>query len=556
MARAGRWLISGILLAIVSAAAATAADAPLTVRAVPWGPSVAEADAARGAVLSSAAVKRLLGKADAAVVSFTLLESPSVPGKPAIPPSRYLAQVFDYSNNRAYEVQGTIRGAAARLDIRETAVQPEPDDAERDRAIAIIRQDAKLGPAVRDGLLVPYRPMPPLVDGDLPVGAKNRTVAIGLKPTSAAVQHEIVGVDMIDRAVVRYPERAPQTARAALLACGPNDAGQPTTSRGTAGQVQITIQKGTDTIWSFLAIRPAASSGTRASGLELRDVFYHGKKVLARAHVPILNVHYDGDACGPYRDWQYQEGQFAAHGRDILGSCTTSGCSGVRAARSKPETMVEDGTDNGNFRGFAYFVDGQSVTLESEMEAGWYRYISIWTFDADGSIHPRFGFDGVNNSCICAVHHHNAYWRFDFDIATAANNQIYQVNSGTPTLQTAEARQLRTAGRTWQIKNSATGEGYAIIPGAHDGTADSYGRGDVWLLLAKSSGGTPTELDDGVNITTGANTFIMMDNFVGPEALTATSDVVFWYGGHFDHDVNNDDEDAHIVGPDLVPINW
>ena len=39
----------------------------------------------------------------------------------------------------------------------------------------------------------------------------------------------------------------------------------------------------------------------------MRYVDYRGKRLLYRAHVPILNVKYNGDACGPYRDRQ-QEG--------------------------------------------------------------------------------------------------------------------------------------------------------------------------------------------------------------------------------------------------------
>jgi len=542
MRRIGWWMIPGLLLTMGSAPAATAADAdaPLTVVAVPWGPSQETAEAARNGVLSNLAVKRLTSKAEVSVVGFEILEPPRKAPGPAVPPDRYKAYLFDYTHNKAYVVEALF--GSSRLGITETDVQPEPDDAERARAIAIIDKDPVLGPALRDGQLAPYPPMPPLVNDDLPVGAANRTVAIGLSPKNPSASQEIVGVDMIRRVVVRYKDRAPAASRATVAACGPANAGQSTSSQGLAGQVQITISKGTDQIWSFLAVRPSASSGTRGSGVELRDIFYKGKKVLARAHAPILNVHYNGDSCGPYRDWQYQEGMFVAQGRDVI--------PGVRAARSAPETMLDDGTDSGNFKGLAYFVSGNSVTLASEMEAGWYRYVSYWIFDENGTIHPRFGFDGVSNSCICIIHHHNVYWRFDFDIVTPQNNQIYQVNAGTPTLQTAEAKQLRAAGRTWKVQNSASGEAYSIVPGAHDGVADSSARGDVWMLLFKSN----AELDDGVNITTGQNTFIMIDNFIG-EQLTAASNVVFWYGAHFDHDINAP-EDHDFLGPDLVPVNW
>ena len=100
--------------------------------------------------------------------------------------------------------------------------------------------------------------------------------------------------------------------------CGvPRDANQSTASKGTAGQAWVTVTQGGQTLWRFLAVRPAASTGTNGSGIELRYVDYKGKRVLYRAHVPILNVKYDGNACGPYRDWQYQEGMIQATGIDV-----------------------------------------------------------------------------------------------------------------------------------------------------------------------------------------------------------------------------------------------
>ncbi len=70
-------------------------------------------------------------------------------------------------------------------------------------------------------------------------------------------------------------------------------------------------------LWRFLAVRPAASSGTNGSGIELRFVGYRGKRVLYRAHVPILNVKYDNDACGPFRDWQNEKGMIQASGSEL-----------------------------------------------------------------------------------------------------------------------------------------------------------------------------------------------------------------------------------------------
>ena len=50
-------------------------------------------------------------------------------------------------------------------------------------------------------------------------------------------------------------------------------------------------------------------------------------------------------------------------------------------------------SDTGNFLGTAIYVDGQEVVLVSELEAGWYRYVSEWRLHADGTIRPRFAFD-------------------------------------------------------------------------------------------------------------------------------------------------------------------
>jgi hypothetical protein len=49
-------------------------------------------------------------------------------------------------------------------------------------------------------------------------------------------------------------------------------------------------------------------------------------------------------------------------------------------------------SDTGNFLGVAIYVVGNEVVLVSEMQAGWYRYVSQWRLAADGTIKPRFGF--------------------------------------------------------------------------------------------------------------------------------------------------------------------
>src|SRR5207247_1395302 len=142
-------------------------------------------------------------------------------------------------------------------------------------------------------------------------------------------------------------------------------------------------------LWKFLAVRPAASSGTRSSGVELRYVDYRGKRVLYRAHVPILNVHYDNNACGPYRDWQWQEGMIQANGVDVA--------PGFRLCNAPATTILDTGSDAGNFLGVGIYVQGQEVVLVSELEAVWYRYISDWRLDRNGTMRPRFGFSAITH---------------------------------------------------------------------------------------------------------------------------------------------------------------
>src|SRR3954462_3309605 len=140
---------------------------------------------------------------------------------------------------------------------------------------------------------------------------------------------------------------------------------------------------------------------------------------------------------------------------------------------------MDTGSDVGNYLGVGIYVEGQEVVLVSEMEAGWYRYLSEWRLHTDGTIRPRFGFAATDSPCVCNVHHHHAYWRFDFDIVTAGNNRVLEFND-PPIIQNKhwhekhfEIRRPRDPGhkRKWRGENVASGAGYEIIPRAEDGAA-------------------------------------------------------------------------------------
>ena len=517
------------------------------IQVTPWGPSQETIDAAQAALQSAPSVQTRLAGTRSRLLWFELVDQEGADR--TVPPDRYQATYFDYTNNRAWIVIGRFDGGS--LTVKPTKTQPEPSEEEFKAAVEVLSRDPEIGPALRDQTLAAYMPMPPLVNGSLPIDQVERTVAVGLTPRDEGPLHQIVGVNMLRGTVVRFKGGAPEACLAAPTACGPPNAGQSTTSRGTAGQFNIVISRAGVEIWNMIAIRPSASGGTRGSGVELTNVSYRGRKVLARAMVPILNVQYQNGACGPYRDWQWQEGSFSATGTNVA--------AGVRRTTTPPQTILENGTDTGNFRGLAFHDDGTSVTLMSEMQAGWYRYITKWTFKDDGVIQPRFGFGGVNNTCVCNVHNHHAYWRFNFDIAQAASNSVCQ-STADPAVCTGlstEAK-LATVGNYLEIRNNLATQAtqaYRLVPGLHDGAPDAYSKATAWVLAYQSG-----QVDDGVNCTQGrtCQTSINIDRFVSGQSIT-NRDVVVWYRGSFVHDETGggDDHDGgHLVGPDLVPRGW
>jgi hypothetical protein len=350
---------------------------------------------------------------------------------------------------------------------------------------------------------------------------------------------------MIQRIVERYEHGAPPTSLAHETLCGAPDAvGFNSPARGTPGSMWIQWPA-KNPVWRFLVRRPAASSGTRGSGVEILYADYNGKRVLYRGHVPILNVLYDGDACGPYRDWQWEEHVFTANGIDVA--------PGFRWCTTRPQTIIDSGSDAGNFCGVAIYDSGDALTLVSEMQAGWYRYISEWTFNQAGWILPRFKFAATSSSCVCKVHHHHCYWRFDFDIEGAGGDVVDEWNQNVGWRQLKnEIKRYRNqaSSRQWRIRNATTGTSYLIVPGTNDGTAlgDEYARGDAWFVRYRGE----AEHDDGYDQTSGPGTPANIDKFVNGESMDR-EDVVVWYAGHFRHSVSeNHAGDDHTVGPTIM----
>jgi hypothetical protein len=526
----------------------------LTLDIRPFGADLAALQQLAGSLLEHRRLRGALQGKRLGLLSIEPLESATKVARPRAA-DRFHATIYDYTSNRALLAAGSLRKPEL-LEISESASQPVPSPAEFADAVAVLERHRELGPALRQGRLKPYEPMPPLIVDDEAGGGLERVLAVGLLPSEGTRGHEIVGVNIGRRSVLRFDNRAPATAQAHNPICGQPYAGQTTAAKGTPGMVWVTVSQGGSVLWRFLAVRPAASSGTNGSGVELRFVDYKGKRLLYRAHVPILNVQYHNNACGPYLDWQWQEGMIEANGADVG--------PGFRLCSAPAQTILDTGQDAGNFLGTAIYVQGHEVVLVSEMQAGWYRYVSEWRLHTNGTIRPRFGFGATSSSCVCTKHYHHAYWRLDFDLRTAGHNLIREFNdpplSGSSKWHTKrfETQRPRSPSRKrkWRVQHTATGEAYDIMPGSGDGVATSspdwpFPQGDVWFTRFRG-----TEIDTGVTAT-GPPYEANIGNFVNGESIE-DADVVVWYGAHATHDASHEEPGhfGHIVGPELRKVKW
>src|ERR687889_655302 len=519
------------------------------------GPGPEVIDEVSQAIAEHASVQEQLSETRSRLLSVELLDPVGADKADGLEPDRYCATTYDYTNNRVILTTGSLNDIQGSMEVSESGEQPLPTSEEFKEAVEILLEDHDLGPKIREQRVKPQPAMPPLLtEATGPDGRIYRTLAVLLLARSDEARNEIVGVNMIDRTVLRFPERAPSAASATDATCGIPDAeNQFPTPFGLPGEFRVnTTQADGSPLWSFRLFRPSFSLGTNGSGVTLREVDYRGKRVLFRAHVPILNVQYDGNACGPFRDWLFEESWIQANGPDVA--------PGIRWCPTPARTILDPPeTDTGNFRGVAIYIQGQEVVVVSELEAGYYRYISEWRLHDDGTIRPRFGFSAVENPCVCEVHHHHVYWRFDFDILSEGNNVVWEYNSPPITssnwhINRWEIMRPRNPSRSrrWWIENSTTGDAYMLIPGPDDGVADAFARGDVWILRHHD-----WEIDDGISAAPSEagqsqpNAPAEIGSFVNGES-TYNQDIAIWYAAHFTHDVHA--ESGHIVGPTLQAV--
>lgn len=295
-------------------------------------------------------------------------------------------------------------------------------------------------------------------------------------------------------------------------------------------------------VWSLCWTPPDQTGCVDGCGLQLRHVFFKGRRVFWQADVPVLNVKYDPGGCGgadlSYRDWQNTLVPFDAN--NILSI-------GYAEPTVPPKTVCDHpGTDSGSFSGVAVEKGTKQLILTTEMQAGWYRYIQKWIFYTDGTIEPRFAFSAVTDYCTALHHNHHVYWRFDFDIDGFPNDVIEERNF-VWNIRPSEMSQVYVPiiGRIWRVRDKITGRGYQIIPGPNDGVADPWAVADVWALLYH-----PNEIDDGGAIAGPNGDAAHISNFLNAENING-KDIVLWTHARYHH---ANGIACGFVGPTLKPI--
>jgi hypothetical protein len=153
------------------------------------------------------------------------------------------------------------------------------------------------------------------------------------------------------------------------------------------------------------------------NGLILRDVFYKGRKYLAKINVPIIRVKYADDT-GPFND-QIGEDGFAEF----------TDC------------------DNNKICTKAYSKNGTEwLDIRVGCHIGAYSIQQAFLLYRNGTMAPRVWSRGVHSS---VLHTHHAYWRMDFDIDGPANDSLWVKNGDSAnswqkvTVETAFSKAIR-----------------------------------------------------------------------------------------------------------------
>jgi hypothetical protein len=330
----------------------------------------------------------------------------------------------------------------------------------------------------------------------------------------------------------------------------------------------------TNPVWEMCWLSPANSAGPRGSGMELRNVEYNGIRVLKRAHAPMLFAEYTTSTC--YRDWKDDNAQFLAEPavRNQLGvssvfpattSCDRSqhptqsygDCPFQLAGRTAADCFPAAG-------GVAIEDRGTHVMLTTQYAAAWYQYTSRFVFYANGAFDAQFGFGNNNGTNNGTTHWHHNYWRLDFDIDSANNNQLSINDVAQGTEFTSLINSTGGPGgsaRTYEVRNTQTGRGYRLTPGRNDYNTptNQSGRG-FHLVDVIGTAYVANEYTDRGNSNNLGDCGMLSANLANGQDISgggAGSDVVLYYRVGVRDQTGVDSMICKSAGPIFTPIgNW
>jgi len=165
-----------------------------------------------------------------------------------------------------------------------------------------------------------------------------------------------------------------------------------------------------------------------------------------------------------------------------------------------------------------------------------------------GGIIARPGKTGGNDGRRPGGHdaRHHFYWRLDFDIVDAGNDQIFRFDDDLPDYGTGlgpgwrllsrefSARNKPAHNTTWLVKDTQTGHGAYLSPGAGGNGANLFSRLDVGGRLYHQVEDYDWE---GATLYTPAGTAAPDYELTGQNAETLDrKNVVLWYVAHVIHE--------------------
>jgi hypothetical protein len=248
----------------------------------------------------------------------------------------------------------------------------------------------------------------------------------------------------------------------------------------------------------------------------MSDVSFEGRSVLKRASLPVMRVFHDGNVCGPYAD------------RLGPGSLLPVSWAG-------DELVVQR----------SFVQDGRNwLELGILGRIGAYRIYQVWYLSDDGIVDAHI----FSKALQCNTDHlHYPYWRMDFDLDGAADDQILAKNqAGDWTPRATEFDESLSDATEWRIADSQTGFAVDVLSGITDHSvpgAPNEGNNDDFELF--SAFGRRYRASEDIGWIGGARAETPYGN---GEPIDGT-DVVFWYKARMPHLAAEGPELWHSAGP-------